>query len=365
MNTEPLFQKINSVNQVSIYAAVAKWCYKFASKEEEKEHIPRTMAVVEPEEVDMLISSPNLAQGNLMMQNEAKIRVLEEKVHMTQLCEKALIQYLVTARNCNQRIYLFSRVFPQAKPLGAFPAGTIIGPISEVHIVKILVEHGVEIAIPSIGKPGDVTCVVISRETERFVNGNHTHEAKTKSSRELLENLQECRESKISMTKCGYKRSLKAAPRKGLSTVKTKMEFLCYLRAIQGHSGGIPIEPELMGYDKNDPNWKTYKNHRGLPWNFQSIPGGGLITGGTEKDKAGQAVFLTPTKPFGDDPEEEEPHDDFTVPQKASYVTKWKYDQNAVYWVRLSKALQTKSIAIMTYATIPGDCIDHVTSRTS
>ena len=41
------------------------------------------MVNVEPEEVDMLKSSPNLAQGNLMMQSEAKFRVLEKKVHVT------------------------------------------------------------------------------------------------------------------------------------------------------------------------------------------------------------------------------------------------------------------------------------------
>ena len=34
-----------------------------------------------------------------MMQNDAEFRVLEKKVHMTQLCEKALFQYLVTAGN--------------------------------------------------------------------------------------------------------------------------------------------------------------------------------------------------------------------------------------------------------------------------
>ena len=69
-------------------------------------------------------------------------------------------------------------------------------------------------------------------------------------------------------------------------------------------------------------------------------------------------------------PEEEEPHDDFTVPQKASYVTKWKYDEDAENWIRSSKAQdqglefwQTKSSAIMTYATIPGDCIVRVTSQ--
>ena len=37
-------------------------------------------------------------------------------------------------------------------------------------------------------------------------------------------------------------------------------------------------------------------------WNFLSILGKGLIPGGKEKDKARQAVFLTPTNPFGDDP---------------------------------------------------------------
>ena len=41
------------------------------------------MVNVEPEEVDMLKSSLNFAQGNLMMQSEAKFRVLEKKVHVT------------------------------------------------------------------------------------------------------------------------------------------------------------------------------------------------------------------------------------------------------------------------------------------
>ena len=42
----------------------------------------------------------------------------------------------------------------------------------------------------------------------------------------------------------------------------------------------------------------------------------GLIPGGEEKDKARQTFFLTPTNPCGNDPKEEEPHDDYTVPQK-------------------------------------------------
>ena len=78
--------------------------------------------------------------------------------------------------------------------------------------------------------------------------------------------------SKISMMKCGYKTSLKAAQRKELSTVQSKDGILC-LRAIEGQSGGIPIEPELMGYAKNPRKWKRYMFHRGRSWHFQSILG--------------------------------------------------------------------------------------------
>ena len=160
-------------------------------------------------------------------------------------------------------------------------------------------------------------------------------------------------------------------------STKRKIEYckyndglLCYSRAFQGHSGGIPIEPELMGYVFIPRNWKRYVFHTGLSWNFQSEMGSGLILGGKEKDKARQAVFLTPTNPFGNDPEEEGPHDDYTFRKKVPYVTRWKPYQDAVFWIRLSKAQdqglefwQTKSFAIMTHATIPGDCIDRVTSQ--
>ena len=73
---------------------------------------------------------------------------------MTQNCvnEKALFQHLVTARNCNKirpddddgwgkitplcREYSNSRAHSKAQALCAVPAGTIIGPVIEVHIVK-------------------------------------------------------------------------------------------------------------------------------------------------------------------------------------------------------------------------------------
>ena len=67
------------------YELVLQICFE----EGKQEHVPtpvdnRITTVVEAEDLDLLISSPKLAQGNLMMHNEAKFRVLEKKVRMTQ-----------------------------------------------------------------------------------------------------------------------------------------------------------------------------------------------------------------------------------------------------------------------------------------
>ena len=160
------------------------------------------LTMVEPEEVEMLVSPPSLALGN-KMQGSASFRVLEK----TQLCEKALFQHLVTAGNFYQirpddddgwgnftplcQEYSNSRSYPKTRALAAIPAGTIIGPVLDTHIVKIHDRYAFEVAIPSICRPEDTTYVVISRETERFANETHDHKAEARSSDELLENLQE------------------------------------------------------------------------------------------------------------------------------------------------------------------------------
>ena len=218
MNTELLFQINRLVNQACIYAIVTNWCYKFALKKEKRENIPtpvdnRSMTNVEHEEVEMLISSPNQTQGNLMMQSEAQNLECRKQGSHNPIMRKSLIpisrnRWKIPPRSTRWRrrmarsytsmrkIYLFSSLpANQTKPLGPVPAGTILGPVQEVHIVKLLDEYGIEVTIPSICKLGDWTCVVISRETERFVNEIHTHEARIRSSGEVLENSQDCKES--------------------------------------------------------------------------------------------------------------------------------------------------------------------------
>ena len=83
-----------------------------------------------------------------------------------------------------------SRYYQKAQALSAIPEGTIIGPVLEVHIVNILDGYGIEVAIPSISSPTYTSQVVISRETERFVNEFHDHKEELRSSNKLLAELQ-------------------------------------------------------------------------------------------------------------------------------------------------------------------------------
>ena len=69
---------------------------------------------------------------------------------------------------------------------------------------------------------------------------------------------------------------------------------LCYLRAIQEHSGGIPISPELMNCTLIPYNWKELIYHRGIPWNFRSFFGSGIIQGGKEIDRPDKRCSVQP-----------------------------------------------------------------------
>ena len=104
MKTELLFQTVHSVNQISVYVAVTDWCYQFCLTYEEKEQVAipvdnGILTMVKPEEVEMLVSPPNLALGN-KVQGSASFRILEKRVQMIQLCVKTLFQHLVTAGDC-------------------------------------------------------------------------------------------------------------------------------------------------------------------------------------------------------------------------------------------------------------------------
>ena len=79
------------------------------------------------------------------------------------------------------REYSNSRSYLNTRVLAANPAETIIGPVQEVRTLKVHDGYAIEVAIPSIWKPKDTSYVVISWETERFVNEIHNHTAEVRS----------------------------------------------------------------------------------------------------------------------------------------------------------------------------------------
>ena len=90
-----------------------------------------------------------------------------------------------------------------------------------------------------------------------------------------------------------------------------------------------------------------------------------------KQNKEGRLTnFFTPLNPFGENPDEEAPSDDFTIPKKVHYHSNWKPNQDAVCWVQVSRARdrglrfwQTKSRAITVHNPVPADCICRVISQ--
>ena len=108
----------------------------------------------------------------------------------------------------------------------------------------------------------------------------------------------------------------------------------CYPRAIQGHYGGIPIKPKMIGIHI----YSVQLERVGSSWGSQSILVSGLIPGGEENDEARQSVFFTALDPFGNNPDEEKSHDDYTIRQKVHHRTYWKHNHDAGNMIKLSRA---------------------------
>ena len=118
----------------------------------------------------------------------------------------------------------------------------------------------------------------------------------------------------------------------------TSVNFLLYIRAIQGHTGGNLIAPELMGHVAIPYKWKEILFHRGCSFDVASVLKSGLIAGGKESKEGRQTIFFTPLNPFGDNPDEEEPCDDLSKPRKVHCYSTWKNTQDAVHWINLARA---------------------------
>ena len=162
-----------------------------------------------------------------------------------------------------------------------------------------------------------------------------------------------------------------------LGSFKTRFEIckdengeLRYIRAIQGHSGGIIISPRLMNYVMNPYRWKQFIYHVGRARDQYSVAEAGLVAGGKERKEGRQMIFFTPLDPFNSDANEAEPITDVKKPRKVHYQIRWRSEQDAMYWIYLFTAQdaglefwQTGSNAIITYQSLPKECVVKVVSE--
>ena len=111
--------------------------------------------------------------------------------------------------------------------------------------------------------------------------------------------------------------------------------------------------PELMVYVSIPYDWKEFICHKGSAFDHWSTIKTGLVAGGKRSKEGRQTVLFTPLDLFGCDENEEEPSEDYAKLRNIPYHSSWRRNQNAVYWVKLSRAQdhglqlwQTKSNAI-------------------
>ena len=121
-------------------------------------------------------------------------------------------------------------------------------------------------------------------------------------------------------------------------------EYICFLRAFHGHSGGLAIRPENVEYTLSPHGWKEHIFH-GISRNSRSFLGS---NSGWQKenDKAPQAVFPTPLNPCGNDPDEEKLHHHYTVLQKLHSQTQSRcsFLDEVFFSVRLRIAILANEI---------------------
>ena len=130
---------------------------------------------------------------------------------------------------------------------------------------------------------------------------------------------------------------MEEGPRNDSSTVSIRN-----FQAIQGHSGGNPIDPSLQDLVVLPKGFTEYIYHVGSFTNLHSIVWTGLIAGGKDEKKGRQAVFLTAVNPM-ESQDHRQTEFNLTKPRIATYEQNWKVHQDTVYWVNV-KVAQRKGL---------------------
>ena len=140
---------------------------------------------------------------------------------------------------------------------------------------------------------------------------------------------------------------------------------LLHVRAIQGHSGGELIAPELLNHVAIPPRWKEYLHLIGGSFTTHSIMQAGLIAGGKDTPKKdGRLSSSQLWTHWAMNPTRSTKINETT---KGTIQKQVDFFSDAISWVNLGKAQDkgtqfwhTQFHAIILYNSVPGDCIEKV-----
>ena len=148
-------------------------------------------------------------------------------------------------------------------------------------------------------------------------------------------------------------------------------DFLLYIRAIQGHTGGNLIASELMGQVPTPYKGKEFLFHRGcsfLMLRQSSNQDSSLEDEKVKKEDRPSSSHLS--KLSGRIQTKKNLAMTSQRREKVHYYCEWKNSHDALYWINLARAqdkglrfLQTRSHAAIVHRPVPADCICKVISQ--
>ena len=185
---DTIYRIILSVNQLSIYGAVAAICDEYDDQPDsmgEPVILEGQSIVLGKIKAEVPVQDKGIEDAKILMQNYfQQVNSLSPENRLEKFCNQAgfmsvveIGQYFVT-RNASEfllrsvacRAYTLPRDDPASKPKGWIKANTRIGPVLEITTSFQQFKYGVEVRIPSVKEDNSQSWVRISFGTVRYVN---------------------------------------------------------------------------------------------------------------------------------------------------------------------------------------------------
>ena len=189
---ETIFRIIISVNQLSLYGAVANMCEEFEAYQDRSGELDVLMGQSSEIKTEVPLQNDDPSHHKILWQQyEERIRSLSQESKMSKFCMEAgfvhvveVGQYFITKDTGDFgqflsvacREYTLPRDDESSQPRGWIQGNTKIGPVLEVTTSCLHGKHGIEIRIRSVSQDNSQSWVSISYGTNNFViDSNHNN----------------------------------------------------------------------------------------------------------------------------------------------------------------------------------------------